>query len=114
MTVHEYLESIPSEEAKELLRQIRRIILEEVPDVEELIAYGMPTYRASGFVASFAAFKHHLSFFPGHTLKDFTEYLTGFNLSKGTIRFTIAKPIPEELIRSMIRARVAENCSQNV
>ena len=34
--------------------------------------------------------------------------LTGFALSKGTIRFTAAEPLPDDVLRDLVRLRQAE------
>jgi uncharacterized protein YdhG (YjbR/CyaY superfamily) len=34
--------------------------------------------------------------------------LAGFSLSKGTIRFTPENPVPEPVLRSVIKLRLAE------
>ena len=47
------------------LEQLRRTILEVVPDAEQTISYGMPAFKLRGkTVAGFAAFKNHLSYLP--------------------------------------------------
>jgi uncharacterized protein YdhG (YjbR/CyaY superfamily) len=108
-TVDAYLSGIESEAARTSLSKLRALIREEAPGAEEVISYGIPTYKLHGYVASFAAFKKHCSFFPGHTVRDFTEELKGYKLSKGTVQFPHGDPLPEQLVRAMIRARVAEN-----
>ncbi|MFX7874634.1 DUF1801 domain-containing protein, partial [Acinetobacter baumannii] len=84
------------------------VIREAAPEAEECISYGIPTYKFKGMVASFGAFKNHCSFFPGHTVRDFTSQLSGFKTLKGTIQFPHDKPLPDELVAQMIRARIAE------
>ena len=107
--VEDYLAQIPTEAARQALATLRRIILEDVPEAEEKISYGIPTYCFSGHIASIAAFKNHCSFFPGHTVRDFTMELDGFKTAKGTVQFKPEKPIPELLVREMVRARLSEN-----
>jgi len=108
-TVDEYLAGVSSDDARATLTALRALMLDIVPEAEEVISYGIPTYKLHGFVASFAAFKNHCSFFPGHTVADFADELKGYKTAKGTIRFPPDKPLPESLVRSMVKARVAEN-----
>jgi uncharacterized protein YdhG (YjbR/CyaY superfamily) len=108
-TVDEYLALVESNEVRASLAQLREIIRDEVPQAEEMMSYGIPTYKLHGFLASFGAFKNHCSFFPGHTVADFTEQLKGFKTSKGTVQFPHTQPLPEGLVRAMLRARLAEN-----
>jgi uncharacterized protein YdhG (YjbR/CyaY superfamily) len=43
------------------------------------------------------------------TVAEHAEELTGFDTSKGTIRFQPDKPLTVALIRKMVRARIGEN-----
>lgn len=108
-SVDDYLEGIEDASAKGALIKLRKLILKTLPEGEEVISYGIPTYKFYGMVASFAAFKNHLSFFPGHTVADFADDLKDFKTSNGTIQFTPDKPIPDDLIVAMIQYRAAEN-----
>src|SRR5437763_5777702 len=107
--VDEYLAQVASPEARATLSKLRAIIRDEIPDAEEVISYGIPTYKSNGMVASFAAYKNHCSFFPGHTVRDFSEELKGYKTSKGGVQFKPEKPLPEQLVRAMVRARYEEN-----
>lgn len=112
-SVDAYLAGVSSDAARASLSKLREIIREEAPDAQEVISYGIPTYKFNGFLASFAAFKNHCSFFPGYTVADFSEALHGYKTSKGTIRFSPDEPLPEALVRAIVRARVAENLLNN-
>src|SRR5580704_7437955 len=105
-SVDEYLERISTEVARASLSKLRAIIREEAPGAEEVISYGIPTYKQNGYLASFAAFKNHCSFFPGHTVRDFSDELKGYKTLKGTIQFPHDKPLPDELVKAMLRARL--------
>jgi uncharacterized protein YdhG (YjbR/CyaY superfamily) len=108
-TVDAYLAGIISVDARESLTRLREIICEELPDAEEVIKYGIPTYTSHGYVASFAAFKNHCSFFPGHTVNEFADQLKDYKTAKGTIQFPHNQPLPESLVRAMLHSRRAEN-----
>jgi uncharacterized protein YdhG (YjbR/CyaY superfamily) len=107
--IDEYLAQVSSEEARASLSHLRSIIREVVPDGEEVIKYGIPTVKYHGFIASFAAFKNHCSFFPGHTVTEFTEQLKDYKTLKGTIQFPHSRPLPDALVRAIVSARLAEN-----
>jgi uncharacterized protein YdhG (YjbR/CyaY superfamily) len=94
-----------------LLERIREVVWEEAPDAEEVIAYGIPTFRLSGNLVHYAAFKKHLSFFPGSTAHNeaLRDELSGYRLAKGTIQFTPDNPLPDDLLRRIVRLRIAEN-----
>ena len=108
-SVDEYLNELPSDHARSLLSWIRDVIRDEVPEATESISYGMPMYNLYGMVVGFAAFKNHRSLFPGHTVADFAEELKDYKTSKGTIQFRPDKPLPEALIRAIVRKRADEN-----
>jgi uncharacterized protein YdhG (YjbR/CyaY superfamily) len=112
-SVDEYLERVSPESARLTLTKLRATIREAIPEAEEVIKYGMPTYQFQGFIASFAAYKKHCSFFPGHTVADFSGALTGYKTSKGTIQFPHDKPLPDTLVIAIVQARFAENESQS-
>lgn len=97
-----------------LLRRLRAVIRKEVPDAEEVISYGMPAFHQNGVLVYYAAFKDHCSFFPGSvvTLRRFTEEVKPFDAGKGTLHFTVDRPIPEDLVRRIVRARVVENADR--
>ena len=105
-----YLDNVP-EPQRALLERIRDIAWAEAPDAEEVIAYGIPTFRLSGNLVHYAAFKNHMSFFPGGTAHNeaLKDELAGYKIAKGTIQFTLDKPLPDGLVRKIIRLRIAEN-----
>ena len=111
-SVDEYLAQLDWAEGRAALERLRTIVREEAPDAEECISYGMPGYKQNGYLLGFAAFKNHCSFFPGGTAQDFADELTGFKISKGTIQFLPESPIPEPLVRRIIRARVEANLAK--
>jgi len=110
ITIEDYLAEVPFP-ARETLDALLALIREIVPDAEECIYYGMPTFNYHGPLVGFAAFKKHHSFFPlnGHTVSQFEEQLTGYKTSIGAIQFPHNKPLPEQLVRDIIEFRIAEN-----
>ena len=93
------------------LEALRRSILEVVPEAEQGISYGMPAFRVEGkTVAGFAAFKHHLSYLPhsGSVLGTLADDVAAYETSKGSLRFAVDKPLPEQLVKRLVRARMRE------
>ena len=109
-TVDEYLAALP-EAQRAALEKVRKAIREAAPQAEEVISYRMPGYRYKGMLVYFAAFEDHLSLFgAGKTLvKEFREELEPFDVSGSTIRFSVEHPLPDALVRRMVKARVREN-----
>lgn len=79
-----------------------------VPDVEEVISYGIPTFKHKGkYVLYFGAFKNHMSVFPGSSLTtEVKNKLAGYKIAKGTIQFTEDKLLPAGIIEEMVKARL--------
>ena len=110
--VDEYLAGVTPEEARTSLSKLRAIIQSEIPEAEEVISYGMPGYKFNGYLVGFAAFKNHCSFFPGAIVADFADELSGYKTSKGTIQFSRDQPLPETLVRTLLKARIADNLAK--
>jgi uncharacterized protein YdhG (YjbR/CyaY superfamily) len=108
--VDAYLDQLP-EPQRALLERIRDIAWTEAPDAQEVIAYGIPTFKLSGNLVHYAAFRNHMSFFPGSTAHNeaLKDELRGYKRAKGTIQFTLDKPLPDDLVRKIVRLRIAEN-----
>lgn len=108
-SIDEYLAQVASDDARASLAKIRAIIHDEVPGAEEGISYNMPGFSLNGPFIWFAAFKNHYSLFAGTTVADFAEELKSYKVSKGTVQFPNNEPVPESLVRSIVRARVTEH-----
>ena len=101
--------TLADEKEKPYLEKMRALIREELPDAEECISYNMPAYRRKKVLVYFAAGKNHLGFYPTPgPIEQFAEELKEYHTSKGAVQFPYAKPLPEELIRKMIRYRAEE------
>ena len=106
----EYLASVPEPQKAELER-LRQLVRRVVPDVEESESYGMPAFKYKNRpLLEFKASKNHLSVFPfsPETIDAARDALAGFDLSKGTVRFTPDKPIPGPALRQLLRHRLRE------
>jgi uncharacterized protein YdhG (YjbR/CyaY superfamily) len=62
MTVDGYINSFKGQ-TKEILKQIRRMILEISPNATETMKYRMPTYKIGSDVFAFAQQKNYLSIY---------------------------------------------------
>ena len=82
-----------------------------MPDADEASSYGMPAFKyRTKPLLGFLAAKDHLSLFPfsSHIVDEVRDQLEGFSLAKGTIRFTADRPVPDAVIRDIVRRRLAE------
>jgi len=92
------------------LDALRRSIRAVVPDAEEGISYGVPAFRVDGkVVAGFAAFKNHLAYLPhsGVVLTGLADRLSGYERTKGSLHFGVDVPLPDDLVRSLVEAKLA-------
>jgi uncharacterized protein YdhG (YjbR/CyaY superfamily) len=109
-TFDEYLGSVPESQRAELER-IRQLVRGAVPGVEESESYGMPAFKYNKRpLLGFKVSKNHLSVFPfsPQAIDAARSALAGFDLSKGTVRFTPDKPIPDSALQQLLRHRLRE------
>jgi uncharacterized protein YdhG (YjbR/CyaY superfamily) len=108
--IDDYLAAVP-EPARITLEKLRATIRSAAPaEATEAISYRIPTFKYKGSLLAFAAFSKHCSLFPMSysVIKMFKNELRGFDVSKGTIHFTAEKPLPDALVKKLVKARVAE------
>ena len=105
-TVDEYI-AAQSAEVQPRLRELRAIIRAAVPEATEVISYGMPTYKFRVSFVSFGAAKRHCGLY-GAAMDLLAHELRGFDTSKGTVRFPLDQPIPEELVRKLVMAKAEQ------
>lgn len=105
----EYRASV-HESARDVLNEMRAVIRSAVPpEAAEVISYGIPAFKDTGVLVWFAAFSNHCSLFPtASVIQQFKKELKGFSTSKGTIHFPTDKPLPNALIKRIVKARVAQ------
>ena len=108
-TIDDYLARL-SDEKRVALEKIRRAIRAAAPTAEECISYDVPGYRLGGrLLVSFAAAKNHCSFFPGaHPIRVHKKELKKYEVGKGTIRFPADRPLPSNLVRKLVKTRIAQ------
>ena len=109
-SIDAYLAKVPASH-RAALKRIRAIVRKAYPAAEEGFYYHLPAFRLHGkaFVA-FRSSKAHCSLHPlsGTVLPSLQSKLAAFEWSRGTIRFTPQKPLPESLVRAILRVRVQQ------
>ena len=106
----EYLDTVSGAD-RAALAHVRDLALQECPEAEEGRSYGMAALRYRGKpLLGFVAAKAHLSVFPFSpaAVDAVAPELEGFSLSKGTIRFTADHPLPDDVVRELVRVRIAQ------
>jgi uncharacterized protein YdhG (YjbR/CyaY superfamily) len=105
--VTDYIASV-AEPARPMLERLRSRTLALVPDAVEGRSYGMAAlrYRDRPLISVVAA-KHGYSVFPfsSDVVERAVADLDGFDSTKGGIRFTDARPIPDAVFERMVLAR---------
>lgn len=110
-TIDEYLAAV-SAEHRVVLEELRRTIHTAAPGAEEYIGYGLAGFKFNGRpLVYFGAWEKHCALYAASpsVQKKFQKELKGFEVSKGTIKFTPEKPLPVALVRKLVKARIAEN-----
>ena len=110
--IDDYIAKYP-EEIQKILKELREVIRETAPEASEKISYQMPTFYLNGNLVHFAVNKNHIGFYPAPSgIEAFEEALKPYKYSKGAIQFPFDRPIPYDLIRSIVKLRVAENLNK--
>ena len=98
-TMDEYIKTFP-EDVQTILEKMRQTIGEAAPEAVEAISYQMPTFKLNGNLVHFAAFKHHIGFYPTPSgIEAFKKELSPYKGAKGSVQFPIDKPIPLDLVK---------------
>jgi uncharacterized protein YdhG (YjbR/CyaY superfamily) len=105
--IDEYIEHFPPK-IREQLEQLRKTIKETVPLSEEVISYGIPTYKMDGkALVHFAGYKNHIGFYAtptGHS--EFEEELSKYKQGKGSVQIPTNEPMPLDLIKRIVLFRM--------
>jgi uncharacterized protein YdhG (YjbR/CyaY superfamily) len=112
-THEEYLAAL-SEDKRAALEELRKTIREAAPGAEERISYQLPAFRLDGkMLVAYGATAKHCAFYlmSSSTVEDHKDELEGYDTSKGTIRFQVDEPLPADLVRKLVKARIAENAA---
>lgn len=108
--VDDYLSSLDAP-TRAAFEHLRDLALGLAPGAEQGKSYGMAAlkYREKPLIAFLAA-ANHLSIFPfsAAVIDSVRDRLPGFELSKGTIRFTAATPLPDDVVLDIVRRRMEE------
>jgi uncharacterized protein YdhG (YjbR/CyaY superfamily) len=109
ITVDEYIALAP-QNVQPILEKIRAVIKEAAPQAQEKISYKMPGFYDHGYLAWFGLHAQHIGFYPtGSGVEAFKEQLSAYKTSKGAVQFPLDQPIQFDLIRRIVKFKLAEN-----
>jgi len=95
------------------LRKMRTTIRRAAPHAREKISYRIPTFALCGNLVHFAAYEHHIGFYPGASgVRKFARELGAYEFAKGSVQFPHDQPLPLELIADIVTFRVKENLAR--
>ncbi len=97
------------------LEEMRRRILEVIPDAEQGLSYAVPAFKVDGkVVAGLAAFKSHLSYLPhsGSVLASRQREDRRVPANQERLAFPVDSPLPSELIRELINIKLGEAAAE--
>lgn len=99
------------EDQQTALQSLRETIAKAAPEAVEAISYALPAFKYRGRpLVSYGASKSHVAFYcmSPAAMEQHNDLLAGYDISKGTIRFQPDKPLPASLVRTLVKARMAE------
>ncbi len=72
-TIDDYIGDFPKD-VQRILRKLRSAIRKAAPQAKETISYRIPTFTLHGYLVHFAAYEHHVGFYPTSSpMKAFTR-----------------------------------------
>jgi uncharacterized protein YdhG (YjbR/CyaY superfamily) len=99
------------EAAAAAFEHVRRLARRVAPDAVDGVGYGMAALRYRDKpLLGFKEATGHLSIFPFSpaAVDAVRDRLSGYSVSKGTIRFAAADPLPDDVVLDLVRHRMAE------
>ena len=96
------------------LEHIYELIKKLLPDSQEKISYGIPTFfNENGMIVYFAGYKDFVSIYPVHLTNLEAELIKPYLHGKSTARFENNKELPEELIGKVVTGLLQANLERS-
>lgn len=106
-SIDEYKITLPKD-TQVVLEKVRQLIQKEVPEATEAISYQIPVFKLKGRnLIHFAVWKSHFSVYPiPKGDKNFQKLILPYIAGKGTLKFSLEKPLPEQVIKHVVKLHV--------
>jgi len=108
--IRAYLASLPPE-TRGAVARLRALIRAAAPAAVERRSYGILGYKVGGRAFIYCAgWKEHVSLYPvtAAMRRDHADAIAPFQVSKGTLRFPLGRPLPVMLIKRLLKTRLSE------
>jgi uncharacterized protein YdhG (YjbR/CyaY superfamily) len=108
--IADFLATLPGDR-RAALEHLRDLTQKTCPEAVEVWGYGMPGFKYHRRpLIYFSSFKNHLSIFAvGYVpIERHRAELADYEIRAGTIHFQPSKPLPDTLIKTMIKERMAD------
>ena len=104
----------PPSGTQRALEELRLCIWEAAPGVSELMNYNIPAFALvkggkRDKQIMIAGYPKHVGFYPHPDVIDaFADRLAAYKFAKGSVQFSLNKPIPKALVIEMVRFRLSQ------
>ena len=105
-----YLATLPPD-VRTAVARLRALIRAAAPTAVESRSYGILGYKIEGRAFVYCGgFKQHVAMYPVTPAmrRDHADAIAPFQVSKGTLRFPLEKPLPVALIKRLLKTRFKE------
>jgi len=106
--VRTYINRYPKK-VRRLLKMMRQTLRKAVPPMaQERISYRIPAFLIGSRGVHYAAFAHHIGFYPGAApIRKFRKDLRAYRTAKGSVRFPLDRPLPLALVSRITKFRMS-------
>jgi uncharacterized protein YdhG (YjbR/CyaY superfamily) len=114
-TVDEFVAESPAE-SRPVLEQIRKVVKQAVPDVDETMGYGKPYYKYHGWMTGVTLYTKHLGveIWDGLSDKDREDLETlGYKTGNKNFQIRYDQEVPVELLTRLVKAQAKRNRQKN-
>lgn len=106
--IDEYLQTLDAP-SRDVVAHMYDVARQLAPDTTEELSYNMPALRYKGkSLISIMVNKNFLSIYPFCAVERLGLDLSMFETTSGSIHFTLANPLSDDLLREIVTARMRQ------